>query len=422
MRFALILASLLTSVALAAEPVDPKTLDVPAEKLAKAKVMVGQLSDENVGVQAKATVALTNMGREALPALLDARGGKPGDDLRERLDRLIVSARKADFDARAELFLADRERKFDHSLLGWNELKVAVKDTKESRLLFDDILRDDDCRAMLLLALNPTEEGKKQFERRWEGKMKEWQAGEKAERKAGNKNSLWPKADFPIQWLPAALLADLLCGRDYHSDYRHAVVNTFVNQVDEAKLARDGKGRYGKVVSEFIRYWIDQQEGRHGLTAAASIAKYMKFEKEVVIGRAERLFEVMVSTGQVNRSMDQLAGTRDPKYINSFRRLFDSDKLYLAKQDGSRLSEIQIRDAGLSMCIVLTEQDPSEYGFSAQYKTKPNDDLRYAPFNYYFETSDGKTVNEKRKAAFAKWAEWEKANPNAIKAKAPDKK
>jgi len=74
------------------------------------------------------------------------------------------------------------------------------------------------------------------------------------------------------------------------------------------------------------------------------------------------------------------------------------------------------------MCISLSGQDPTEYGFTPQLKTKATDNMRYDPHTYHFEAGDGKTADDKRKAAFAKWAEWEKANPDAIKAKTPDKK
>ncbi|MCU0702615.1 MAG: hypothetical protein MUF18_01330 [Fimbriiglobus sp.] len=57
-----------------------------------------------------------------------------------------------------------------------------------------------------------------------------------------------------------------------------------------------------------------------------------------------------------------------------------------------------------------------------QYKTMATDDLRYALFNYFFQADERQPVSENRKAAFAKWAEWEKANPEKIKAKAPEKK
>ena len=86
------------------------------------------------------------------------------------------------------------------------------------------------------------------------------------------------------------------------------------------------------------------------------------------------------------------------------------------------LAGLEVRDAALSMCIALSGQDPTDYGFSAEIAADAKSDLRYDTYNYYFEDGDGKTADEKRKAAFEKWAEWEKANPDKIKAKPPEKK
>ena len=415
--------TLLAPLAMGAEPKDPKALAVSAEKTAAAKAFIAQWADADAGVRLKATAGLTKMGRDALPALLEARRGKPSDVLRERLDELIPDARKDDLDARAEVFLADKERKFDHDLLGWNELKAAVKDTKESRLLFADILNDEDCRAMLLLAFDPADAAREQFEQRWENKHKEWRARSRAELKAGLKTvGSVPKADDPIHWMPAALLADLLYDRDYRSDYRQAIVRCYVDHADEAKLAVEGKGKYGEAVRGLASYWIGQQHQRFGLQDARTIGDHMKFDKEALRATQEKLFELIVSTGQSNVSIRQLAGTRDPKYIANFRRLFEIDKPFWTKRDDNPLPDIQLRDAGLSMCIALSGQDPVEYGFTADRKSKATDNARFDPYNFYFGDADGKTADDKRKTAFKKWAEWEKANPDKIKAKSPDKK
>lgn len=423
MRWTTALTYLFASALMAAEPADPMTLDVPAEKLAKAKVLVGQLADEDVGVRVKAAEGLTQMGREALPALVEARNGKPADNLRDRLDRMIVDARKADFDARAAVFLADKDRKFDHAILGWNELKAAAKDTKESRLLFADMLNDEQCRDMLLLAFDPTDEGRARFEKRWEAKMDEWQAGERADRRAGNRNSLWPKADTPIQWMPAALIADLLYGSDYRSYHRQPAINAYAFHTDEMKLAIEGKGKYGPTVSAVVSYWISQQKGRFGLQDVWSIAKTMKFDKAVQQKSQEALFDLIVSTGESNPVLGQLSASRDSKYIARFRLLFAQEKPFWSPRPESPRPEIQLQDAALSMCIALSGQDPTEYGFTSENNAKKvTDPQRYSPYNYYFEKDDKQTADDKRKAAFKKWAEWEKANPDAIKAKPPEKK
>ena len=411
---------LVCGLASGAEPKDPKTLDVQAETTAKAKALIAKLDDDDIRVRDRAIVDLKAMGRDALPALAGVRNGKPTPWLLARVQELLPAARRADFDARYPLFLADKDRKFDHALLGWNELKAAAKDTKESRLLFADILGDEECREMLLLSLDDTDAGRTGFRNRWEGKMNEWHVRSKAEFRAGiASNGPWPKPDDPLQWMPTAILADLLHEADYQTGYRHAVVRAYFDSTDEAKLAREGKGRYGPVVTEVILYWVGQQKGRYGLRDATAVVTYIKADKKLVLGMEEKLFDLMVSTGQGNGSLGHLAATKDPKYIASFRRLFDTDKPFWTPQDGGKIPEIQLRDAALSMCVVLSGQESSDYGFTTQ--SKNIDALRYDPYSYWFEAGDGKTVDDKRAAAFKKWGEWEKANPEAIKAKPPVK-
>ncbi len=423
MRRTTLLLCVLVSTVLGAEPKDPKTLDISAEKTDAAKVLVAKLTDADEGARVKAAKELTKMGREALPALLGARNAKPSEELRNRLDDLIPDARRADFDARAALFLADKERKYNHTLPGWNELRAAVKDKKESRALFADMLVDEPCRDMLLLAFDPTEDGKKQFRSRWEAKMKHWQAVFTAELKAGLAPQFTaPKPKEPLTWVLSALTAELLHAEDYRDGYRHAIVQFYLLYTDEGKLVVDGKGSDGELVREFIRYWVGRQHERFGLEDARAISRYMKFDSQVELDKVEKLFEIMVSTNQPNLSPGTLAHTRDPKYIASFRRLFDSDKPFCSPREGNKLPEIQMREMALAMCISLSGQDPTEYGFSEQNKPDPNVSFRFTPHNYYFSAGEGKTVDDKRKAAFKQWAEWEKANPDKLKAKAPDKK
>jgi hypothetical protein len=406
------------SATVAAEPKDPKTLDVPAEKTAVAKALVANLDDDDVTVRDKASADLKAMGREALPAMLAAVTGKPSNEVVNRLEKLLPAARKADFDARYPLFLADTDRMFDHDLLGWNELKAGVKDTKESRRLMADILRDEQCREMLLLAFDPAE--RKAFEGRWEAKLLEWSASN------AKTIGVKPQPGDPIHWMPAALLADLLHARDYRDDSRGAVMVHF-SETDEGKLAVAGKGRYGEAVRGFVRNWIDRQTEQFGLAEAAYLAMTLKLDPSVRWACEERRFELFVRDGLVgNDSFSQLASTRDPKYIASFRRLFESEAVLMAARDGTegqgKLPEILLRDGALAVCIALSGQDPTEYGFSALASADAKSDLRYYPYNYYFEAADGKTAADKRKAAFKKWAEWEKANPEKIKAKPPEKK
>lgn len=407
-----------TSTMMAAEPKDPKTLDVFAEKTATAKALIAKLDDDDILVRDRLTRKLRAMGRDALPALLEAQKGKLPNRVLDRVVEVLPAARAADFDARCPFFLTDKDRKYDHDLFGWNDLKTAVKDTKESRALMRDILEDEDCRAMLLLAFDPTEDGRKRFEKRWEAKQNGWWAEFKAGRQPEGHR---PKADEPIHWMVAALLADLLYDRDYRSDFRGPVLEAYLTATDEGKSAVAGKGGYGAMVRDFARRWIERQEQRYGLWVGEWLARVMKFGEAFQRECLERQFEAAFARHEPSKALGSLAGTRDPKYIASFRRVFDWEERFTAAYP-PLTSEIQVRDAALSMCVALSGQDPVDYGFSAQRRAKADEDGRYWTDNYFFKDGDGTTADEKRKVAFKKWAEWEKANPEKIKAKAPEKK
>lgn len=84
-------------------------------------------------------------------------------------------------------------------------------------------------------------------------------------------------------------------------------------------------------------------------------------------------------------------------------------------------TEYQVRDAALAMCVVLSGQEPADYGFTLLVPIK-DEKQRYEPYTYRFDAGDGKTADDKRTAAFKKWAEWEKTNPDKLKAKPPETK
>ena len=312
---------LLGSCLWAAESKDPKTLDVPAEKTTAAKALVARFEDDDILVRDKAARDLKAMGREALPALLAARKGKLSERAAIGIADVLPVAAKADFDARVPLFLADKDGKFDHDLPGWNELKAGAKDTKESRQLFCDILQDEECRGMLLAAFDPTEVGRKAFEKRWEDKFAGWKKARPFEPSA-------PKAEEPIHWMMAALIADMLYRYDYRSYYRGPAVQMYT-KTDEGKLSVAGKGKYGEATRQFVKFWIDAQTEPFKLADGEWFARDFKFDKEFLRDCLERRCLLWLKEGIIDSSFGQLAYSRDPKYINLFRRLFDSKEIYL---------------------------------------------------------------------------------------------
>jgi hypothetical protein len=70
--------------------------------------------------------------------------------------------------------------------------------------------------------------------------------------------------------------------------------------------------------------------------------------------------------------------------------------------DGKRVRRpIEVRDAALAAALVVTGQNPSEYGFDAFPRGAGG------TFTYAW----AKIGDDKRKAAFEKWARWREKNP-----------
>ncbi len=398
----LILAVLISTPA-PAQPGDPKSLAVPPEKHALAKELVRKLDDDDVDVRDKASADLKAMGRLALPSLLEATKGTPSNEVVLRVEKLLPAARKEDFDARAQLFLADKERKFEHDLVGWTELKKAAGDTPESRTLFTDILADDECREVLLAAFDTTPEGRKTFEKRWEVKVRGWLAARRQQNRTD-----WIKADEPIQFLVAGWLGDLLAGRDYLSYFRHMATDQYL-KTDEGRLAKAGEGKYGGAVVKLARYWIDGQTQFYGLQQAESTCRLFKFEESLRLRCHERLIDL----GLVGvMSLGDLAGSGQKKYLLTLTKFFTEEHVLNPDPiDQAKIPAIQVRDMALAYAIELTGQEVAEYGFSVQADTKKKPGMKYISNNYFFRTDKERTAEQKREAAFKKWADWEKANP-----------
>ena len=393
---------------------DPKELAVPPEKAAEAKDLIRKLDDDDVDVRDRASAGLGALGRFAFPAMVEALKGKPSNEVRNRLEKLLPAARKADFDARYPLFLADKEGKQEHRLLGWDTLGEGAGDTKESRRLFHDLLADDALRADLLLSQATTKDDLTTFDHRWERKWKEW----------GNSGRGYrPKASEPFTFVAACWLADLISAheRDENGGSRNAVVTMALQHSDEGKLAAQGKGAYGDVPLKLAKKWIDTRRGYWELHGASSLGRLLKLGEDEEVRILERRIDRALEGGEGHATeAAQLAMLGNPKHIPLIKRFFDS-QVVAHPEVGDRM-EIQWRDAALAMCVVLTDQDPAEYGFDMQYRPKADLFSRADSSNYFFKGDGKQTADEKRTAAFEKWAGWEKANAGKLKAKPPEKK
>ena len=394
--------ALLLTVHLAGGSGNPRMLAVLPETTKQVRVLVRQLDDDDVDVRNRASEALDKFGRLALPVLLDTLRKSPSSEVELRIEKLLPTARVADFNARYLFFVADQKKRYEHDLPGWNELKKATKDTPESRKLFAAILSDGECRNMLVGAFATDTEGRKAFEKRRQDKFLKWLNGWNA-----NTDPNWS-----VEWNIASLLADLIYVRDYADDIRFMSLRGCLQAKENIDLAV-GKGKYGDVPLKFLLRWCAEQKQPHGLYVAMELCPVLKLDESVRLGYLERLLS-MPNNPRRGANLDQLATFGGPKTIHAIRKMFDdeSDRYNggILENDGSpRL--VQWRDSALAICVALTEQDPKAYGFTV---ANSKASLRLWSDNYVFHTTKESTAEEKRTAAFRKWAEWEKANPKAI--------
>src|SRR6185312_14436091 len=103
----------------AASP-DPRTLDVPAAELSKARELVRQLASDVYKEREQAQANLAKMGRLARTALSEALAKDPNPEVRARAGRLLPRAESLDLQARIDTFLADTESKFHHDMPSWD--------------------------------------------------------------------------------------------------------------------------------------------------------------------------------------------------------------------------------------------------------------------------------------------------------------
>ena len=68
------------------------------------------------------------------------------------------------------------------------------------------------------------------------------------------------------------------------------------------------------------------------------------------------------------------------------------------------MPDILVQDVALAMAIAMTGQQAKDYGYELQHSQEA---MRYNDTNYRFRDDDDITAEQKRKAAFEKWYQWE---------------
>lgn len=398
-------------VARAVDPGDPKALEVPTETQKKAEKWVKDFDDPDYEVRNAASAEIEKLGRLAYPALLAADRKGPSKLAKPRVAEALVRARELDFDARAEAFLADRKGKYKHALLGWNKLVAAAGDSEQTRVMFAAVLEFPGARELLLEAVRPPtatdEEDDDQLKHRMYLRLSACYRvyAQKRFLAAAPDGQTTVRADVPVTPFVANMIADLEYGKPYRNPGISNIGRMYLG-TDEGKEAVKGEGKYGEAFNKLMDAWADQLTGEQ-LRGAASAYSYAGVRPEKYRDTLIRyVTEARKKKWAAGDHFWELAKIGDDKCLACLRSFLDSDEV-LNKKEG-----IRERDVALWYCVQLTGQTGGGYGFS---DGTPN-------YSCAFRDDSERTADEKRTAAFKKWAEWEKANPDKIKTKPAEKK
>lgn len=385
---------------------DPKSLAVPPEQLAKARELVQKLGSEAFAERELAERELAGMGRLARPVLLDAVSTDPDPEVRQRCDALLPRATAAEMKARLDTFLADTDGKYEHDLPGWAKVRATVRGEfglfgwtwaarpnadKAARLLFTDFVTVPGGRE-LLAALDR--------DRATAGQLV-------ALRKQELYQAKYPRNGTPARNPSLAEIAVVVFAESQVPSKfvpRAAALTSVVTTsgLGAAIQAGDEKGRALRAVTVA---WFDSRTDGPDLYTALTLANNMGLNEP-----AGRLAARTLSTpgvqgfyrGQALATMVRLKMTDQLPAVE--RAFTDASVLSTTIRvvNGVQVRQtIEVRDAALAAALVLTDQDPNEYGFENFPKA----------IGGAFSYTQARLPEDKRKAAFEKWAEWKAKRP-----------
>ena len=154
-------------------------------------------------------------------------------------------------------------------------------------------------------------------------------------------------------------------------------------------------------------HWVDTREGSLVMTPALTLATAAELPEGA--GLAARMMTTggLLTTSKATAAM-WVAKAGDPKHVPALEKAFaDAGAIGaggLVVVNGKVVpnpAQLQVRDVALVAAVLVTKQDPGEYGF----------EQRPGAGGTRFVYSAWSLPADKREAAFARWQEWRAANP-----------
>ena len=391
----------------AADP-NPKSLAVPTDAAATAADLVKHLADRDYHGREEATKELRKLGRLALPALLDAVATCNNAEVRLRCDILLPAAQSADIRARVDCFLADTEGKYEHDLPGAKRFFAAVSRSDVAKQLFGDLLRSPN-RDMLIAVDGPEADLAQKFADR-KTELKISPTGAFVSGPGGHPGSA-TNTDLAALVFAEACLPDRGIGVGVAG--RNMVLMNNYQFQNSYRAAMDSDSRK-EAFTAVLNHWMDTRTQPQSIYAAVNMAN--RYTSPMALPAARKLASGKVAGGPgLYRGMAAAYvarfGTKDDLAV--IEPMLE-DKGVLTNMFlggvGNKRQVIQVRDLGLAMCLLMTKQEPADYGITFRYKNNgTNDSLKYQYSAYHFEAETEEKADEKRDAAVKKFKEWQAA-------------
>jgi len=380
------------AVAMADDP-NPASLAPTPEQIALAKQLVIQLGSPVYRERDEATRELLKLGRVALGVIEVTINETPEPEIRERCEMLKPTIETADLNAKLKAFLADKDGQFTHDLPGWTKFQEITGNTTGARELFAELWKNK-LNANLLTAtkLSKEEFAKRVLMRRIDLYNTTMRFSPQGQRSPAT-----------LADVVTLLFAESFAGVSTERQYYYVVTNS-LNLPNIRTALIDEKN--GAPARKLLVNWMDSRTEMYEVYNTMTLAANLNLKEAPIAKYAEKVLELKTATGYYRMyALTTLARVGGKEHLGIMKKWLKDEsvqKVVRFVNNVQQQTDVQVRDVALGMCLLSTEQKPEDYGFDVLYaNANQNVAMKYSYNNYSFSS------DEKRKAAFKKWEEYE---------------
>jgi hypothetical protein len=417
LAFAAFVGSLAPAFAAPPNPVpkvdpNPKTLEVSAEELSKARELVRKLGSETYTDREDAERQLAAMGRLARPALLTGVNLDPDPEIRARCNTLLPKANAEELKARLDAFMADTDSKYEHDLPGWHQLRAVVRGEfkmfgwthtvrptadKAARELFLEFIKAPGGQKFLAAFAGPPEDL---------GRMVAARKQDMYNAKFGRVLGVTPRNPGAIEIVMLLFGESQVNARYIPRTTNVSLTYSLVQQSSLPSLL-NGTDEKAQAMQAVVGAWFDSRTEPMDQYYALILANNGVMRNDAAASRlAGRLLASPGLQGAYKtQAFTTITRLKAVDQIPALEKSFTDQNVLsttIKVVNGMNVRQsVEVRDAALAVAVILTGQDPADYGFDAFPKN----------VGLSFSATWAKIPEEKRKAAFEKWAAWKEKNP-----------